>query len=78
LWTDEDRNLLLALLEEEALECKECGHPRDVSHDRKTAGTWQVHRDTCEACRVLEAVAGNDAKSDSPPRGVKYAVVRSE
>jgi hypothetical protein len=48
-----------------------------VSHDRKTQGTWQVRRDTCEACRVLEAVAGNDAKSDSPPRGVKYAVTRA-
>jgi hypothetical protein len=48
-----------------------------VSHDRKTQGTWQVHTSTCEACRVLEAVAGNDAKSDSPSRGVKYAVTRA-
>lgn len=65
-----------ALLEEEALECGECGQPRDVSHNRKTKGTWRVHRDTCEACRILEAEAGNDAKSETPRRGVKYAVFR--
>jgi hypothetical protein len=68
---------LLALLEEEAAECKECGHPRDVSHDRKTQGTWQVHTSTCEACRVLEAQAGSDAKSEMPQRGMKYAVIRA-
>jgi hypothetical protein len=47
-----------------------------VSHDRKTKGTWRVHRDTCEACRILEAEAGNDAESPRPPRGMKYAVIR--
>jgi hypothetical protein len=48
-----------------------------VSHDRKTKGTWQVHTSTCEACRVLEAQAGSDAKSEMPQRGVKYAVNRA-
>ena len=76
MWTDEDRNLLIALLAEERDECRECGQPRDVSHDRKTQGTWRVHRVTCEACRILEAEAGNDAKSDTPHRGTKYAVIR--
>jgi hypothetical protein len=47
-----------------------------VSHDRKTQGTWQVHTSTCEACRILEAQAGNDAESKKPQRGLKYAVMR--
>jgi hypothetical protein len=76
LWTDEDRNLLLALLAEERDECRECGHPYDVSTDRKTQGTWRVHRATCEACRILEAEVGNDAEG-SRQRGVKYAVIRT-
>jgi hypothetical protein len=47
-----------------------------VSHDRKTQGTWRVHREICEACRILEAEAGNDAESSKPHRGMKYAVMR--
>jgi hypothetical protein len=76
-WTDEDRSLLLALLAEEHDECRECGHPRDVSTDRRTQGTWRVHRRVCEACRILEAEVGNDAEAKSPKRGMKYAVVRT-
>lgn len=77
MWTDEDRNLLLALLAEEREECSGCNQPLHISTDRKTQGTWQVERVTCEACRILEAVVGNDRESKTPARGVRYAVTRS-
>lgn len=70
---------MLALLAEERDECSGCsgcGHPLDVSMDRKTQGTWRVERVTCEACRILEAEVGNDAEG-KPKRGLKYAVVRT-
>jgi hypothetical protein len=35
-----------------------------------------VHRETCEACRILEAEVGNDAEG-KPRRGLKYAVIRT-
>ena len=76
-WTDEDRNLLLALLDEEREECETCRHPLDVSTDAKTQGTWQVHRRTCEACRILEAEVGNDLEAKTRKRGIKYAVIRA-
>ena len=38
--------------------------------------TWQVHRRTCEACRVLEAEIGNDVEAGRG-RGVKYVVART-
>lgn len=77
MWTDEDRDLLLALIAEEHGECDQCRHPLEISTDRKTQRTWQVHRSTCEACRVLEAEMGNDAESKRPNRGMKYAVLRT-
>lgn len=66
----------MALLAEEREECSGCGHPIEVSTDPKTQRTWQVHRATCEACRILEAEVSNDAEVSK--RGVKYAVVRTE
>lgn len=77
LWTDEDRDLLIALLAEERDECAGCGHPLEVSTDRKTQQTWQVHRRTCEACRVLEAEVDNDLEAKTRKRGVRYAVTRT-
>jgi hypothetical protein len=76
LWTDEDRNLLLALLAEEREECEGCGWPLEISTDPKTQRTWTVHRTTCEACRILAVEVSNDAESKRPHRGVKYAVIR--
>jgi len=77
MWTDEDRDLLLALLAEEREECSGCGNPLEISTDPATQRTWEVHRITCEACRVLEAEVGNDAGAKSPKRGVRYAVRRT-
>jgi hypothetical protein len=48
-----------------------------VSTDPATQRTWEVHRITCEACRILQAEAGNDAESKNPKRGMRYAVVRT-
>jgi hypothetical protein len=62
---------------EEAEECSGCGHPLEVSTDRKTQGTWRVRRITCEACRILQAEVENDAESKRPKRGLRYAVDRT-
>lgn len=76
MWTDEDRDLLLALEAEEREECDGCGHPMDVSTDRATSHQWEVHRHTCQACVVLEAEVGNDVEAGGR-RGIKYAVIRA-
>jgi hypothetical protein len=39
--------------------------------------TWQVHRRTCEACRVLEAEVDNDREGKVKRRGIRYAVAQS-
>lgn len=78
LWTDEDRNLLLALLAEEREECSGCRQPLEISTDRRTQGTWQVKRITCEACRILEAEIGNDHEAKRRARGRRYIVHRSD
>lgn len=74
MWTDEDRQLLIALELEEREECSGCRQPLEISTDRTTQGTWQVERVTCEACRILEAEVGNDAESKRPGRGRRYVV----
>jgi hypothetical protein len=78
VWTDEDRDLLLALLAEDAVACTGCGHPLDVTTDGANRGRWDVKRRTCEACLVLEAAVGNDHEGAKTARGVKYLVVRDE
>lgn len=44
--------------------------------DPATQQTWQVHRSTCEACRVLEAEQQNDSEGRERPRGLKYSIHR--
>lgn len=73
-WTDEDRNLLLALNAEERGECDGCGHPRWESMDPATSGSWTVNSHVCRACEVLEATVSNDAEARK--FGVRYAVTR--
>lgn len=76
LWTDEDRDLLLALLAEEREECSGCGRPLAETTDPANRGGYEVHREACEACLVLEAEVENDHEH-SRPRGVKYMVLRT-
>jgi len=76
-WTDDDRGWALALLAEEAGMCPGgCGQPAEVSHDPKTARTWQVHTATCQACLVRDAQMESDAK-ESAGRGKLYGVRRN-
>src|SRR3954471_6198450 len=44
LWTDEDRDLLLALLAEEAEECTGCGQPLAQTTDPANRGTYEVSK----------------------------------
>ena len=76
MWTDEDRDLLIALLAEEAEECSGCRQPLSISTDKKTQGTWQVDRITCEACRIIEASVDNDNEGKRA-RGLRYSVHRT-
>lgn len=76
-WTDDDRGYALALLAEENGMCAGgCGHPAEVSHDVKSARSWQVHTATCQACLVRDAQMESDAK-DGSGRGKLYGVRRN-
>lgn len=76
MWTDDDRDLLLALLAEEAEECSGCGQPLAQTTDPDNRGTYEVSRVTCEACVVLQAEVDNDYEGSRRPRGVRYLVNR--
>jgi hypothetical protein len=58
-WSDLDRGLVLALLEERAETCSMCGHPMSVCRDPRTAGTWQVVEEICQPSRVAQAASEN-------------------
>src|SRR5882724_9448547 len=73
-WTDEDRNLLLALAAEEREECDGCRQPLTLSTDNARMYDWRVHRKVCRVCALLEVTASNDAENQE--RGVKYSVSR--
>jgi len=77
-WTDKDRAWLLAYLAEQDETCKGCGNPLDECRDPKTAGRWRVVHQTCEACRVAEADADNQAeaaRAGGKQRGLYSTVV---
>jgi hypothetical protein len=67
-WTEADRGLVLALLEERAGACGSCGHPLSECRDPKTAGTWEVIEDICQPSRVAQAVS--EDLSASKRRGI--------
>lgn len=52
-----------------------CGHPMRLCRDRKTAGTWQVVVDICEASRVAQVQQENNAKNNV--RGAVISTRRS-
>ena len=75
-WTDEDRDLLLALAEEERGECAGCSRPMTETTDPDNRGMYEVRRKTCEACLTLEAEMENDHEHGRRPRGVRYSLVK--
>lgn len=80
LWTDEDRAWHLAYYAEVAEVCPGCGLPLDECRDPKSAGKWRVVENQCEACRIGEAHADNEAesaRSGSKRRGVYHGIVRT-
>jgi len=56
-WDDNDRGPVLALLEERAETCPECGHLKSACRDPKTAGSWQVDVQTCQPSVVAQVRA---------------------
>lgn len=74
-WSDLDRGLVLALLEERRETCPSCGHPMSVCRDAKTAGSWQVVQDVCQPSRVAQAVA--EGLAESKARGVMLLTRRT-
>ena len=77
---DEDRDALLALVAEETERCGGCGQLLADCMDRKTGGTWEVRRDVCQSCVVLEAEQDNEAEKSKiqRQRGLKFSVRRTE
>lgn len=62
-------------MEEEREVCPSCGHLMSECRDPKTAGTWTVETEICQASRVAQAVAED---KDGKARGVHYLTRRTE
>ena len=79
-WLDEDRDALLALVAEETERCGGCGQLLADCMDRASGGTWEVRRNYCQACIVLEAEQDNEAEKPKGQRqrGLKFTVTRTE
>lgn len=80
LWTDEDRAWHQAYSAELAEVCPGCGLPLDECRDPKSAGKWRVLSQQCEACRIGEAHADNQAEAatgGAKQRGVYHGIVRT-
>lgn len=67
-WSEMDRALLLALLEEQAETCPSCGHLMSECRDPRTAGRWQVTEEVCQPSRVTQAAA--ESVNEAGKRGV--------
>jgi hypothetical protein len=67
-WTVADRGLLLALLEERAETCPQCGHLMSECRDPATAGHWEVVTEVCEPSRVAQVM--QEEIADQKRRGV--------
>jgi hypothetical protein len=50
---------VLALLAEQREICQMCGHPMSVCRDPKTAHTWEVKEEICQAARISQAAQEN-------------------
>jgi len=74
-WTDEDRGLALAWLDEQDDLCPTCGHPKTLCRDPATAGTWEVVQEICQPGRVAQAAAENAAEQRR--RGVVISTRRT-
>jgi hypothetical protein len=70
-WSDEDRGLVLALLQEQAETCPSCGHPVSLCRDPSTAGRWTVMEDLCQPSRVAQAK--QEEVFEQKRRGVQIA-----
>jgi hypothetical protein len=58
-WSDLDRGLVLALLEERAETCSMCGHPMSECRDPRTAQKWLVDEQICQPSRIAQAASEN-------------------
>jgi hypothetical protein len=67
-WTDTDRGLVLALLEERASICSSCGHPMSECRDPKTAQTWQVLTEVCQPSVIAQVM--QEQVQEAKKRGV--------
>jgi hypothetical protein len=70
-WADEDRGLALAHLAEARETCPSCGNQMSQCRDPGTQQRWEVVRSVCEASRVAQAYAENDAEAGRN-RGTHY------
>lgn len=62
-WSEDDRALVLALLEEQQETCSMCGHLVSECRDPRTGGHWQVVTEICEPGRVALAFAEDNREA---------------
>ncbi len=74
-WTDDDRLLVLALLQIEEDTCEICGHPKSECRDESTAGSWDVLTEVCQPGRMQRAMA--EGVSGKNARGLIYMTKRT-
>lgn len=71
-WTDDDRDLALALLAYEAGLCHGCGHPLAETTDPNAEETYQGDLVRCHRCTAAEQVA-EQYRENPQPGSLRYS-----
>jgi hypothetical protein len=75
VWTDEDRDIVMAWQVEQALICSGCGHPIDESHDPANEGHYEAEMLRCHACKAKGSAAHDFLEAqENKPHGAKWRV----
>ena len=79
MWTQDDADLAIALLEVEADECPGCGVPRAESMAPESEFRYTVEPVRCHACAAREREATRLAKDDGwDDAGISWLTVTSD
>lgn len=78
LWTDEDREWALALLQVEAELCRGCGQPIGESTDPALEELWRAEVIRCHACATAGRHIESWQKEGGDAHGANVHVIRRE
>jgi hypothetical protein len=78
LWLPEDRDAVLAFIEDEDSRCSGCGHPRDETFDEDNEHRYRGAAYECMGCKARDLRRDEDSKDDATYPGRMYAAVDRE